>query len=133
MYKYLIDGEEVIFNSNDERIKGLKAAMAKGFSIELVEEDKDSDAAEIKEDTEEKIVADDLVDEDLEVSTNPNELILENMQNGNFATDAATSADVVSETQPAQDSASESFSKENFTEPVDLIEQTRANDIINHF
>tara|TARA_B110000908_G_C10267737_1_gene466237 strand:- start:32 stop:9532 length:9501 start_codon:yes stop_codon:yes gene_type:complete len=124
MYKYLIDGEEVIFNSNDERIKGLKAAMAEGFSIELVEEDKDSDAAEIKKDTEEKIVADDLVDEDLEVSTNPNELTLENMQNGNFATDAATSADVVSETQPAQDSASESFSKENFTEPVDLIEQT---------
>ncbi len=124
MYKYLINDKPVVFNSENERTEGLKAAMAQKFSIEFISKGEDNDVDEIKEDPKEKIVDNNIVDEDLEVSTNPNELTLENLQNGNFAIDTATSADVVSETQPAQDSVSESFSKENFTEPADLIKQT---------
>ena len=81
MYKYLIDGVEVTFNSYDEKVQGLDEADANGYSVELISDDS----------------------EDLEVSTNPNEVTLENLQNGNFATDTATSAEVVSETAPAQD------------------------------
>ena len=80
MYKYLIDGVEVTFNSYDEKVQGLDEADANGYSVELISDDS----------------------EDLEVSTNPNEVTLENLQNGNFATDTATSAEVVSETAPAQ-------------------------------
>ena len=80
MYKYLIDGVEVTFNSYDEKVQGLDEADANGYSVELISDDS----------------------EDLEVSTNPNEVTLENLQNGNFATDTATSAEVVSKTAPAQ-------------------------------
>ena len=89
MYEYLINEETVIFNSKKERIDGLNEAMAQGFSIKLISE-KEPDT--ILED-----------EKDLEVSTNPNEVTLENLQSGNFATDAAESAEVVSEITPAQD------------------------------
>ena len=83
MYEYLIDNKKVIFNSPAERSKGLALADANNLSVELI--------------------SDNSAKEDLEVSTNPNEVTLENLQSGNFATDAAESAEVVSETTPAQD------------------------------
>ena len=86
MYEYLIGGKKVIFNNPAERSKGLASADANNLSVEFV--------------------ADNSADENLEVSTNPNEVTLENLQNGNFATDAAESAEVVSETIPAQDTES---------------------------
>ena len=89
MYEYLINEETVIFNSKKERIDGLNEAIAQGFSIKLISE-KEPD--NILED-----------EKDLEVSTNPNEVTWENLQSGNFATDAAESAEVVSEILPAQD------------------------------
>jgi len=69
MYEYLIDGKKVIFNNAAERSKGLAFADANNLSVEFV--------------------ADNSADENLEVSTNPNEVTLENLRNGNFATDTA--------------------------------------------
>ena len=89
MYEYLIDNKKVIFNSPAERSKGLALADANNLSVELISDN--------------STVSDNITGEDLEVSTNPNEVTWENLQSGNFATDAAESAEVVSEILPAQD------------------------------
>jgi hypothetical protein len=89
MYEYLIDNKKVIFNSPAERSKGLALADANNLSVELISDN--------------STVSDNITGEDLEVSTNPNEVTWENLQSGNFATDAAESAEVVSEITPAQD------------------------------
>ena len=38
MFKYLINDQEVTFNSEEERLKGIAEAEANDYSIELLEE-----------------------------------------------------------------------------------------------
>tara|TARA_R100001377_G_scaffold45638_1_gene26174 strand:+ start:9490 stop:18504 length:9015 start_codon:yes stop_codon:yes gene_type:complete len=79
MYKYLIDGVEVVFNSYEERVIGLDEAEANNLSIEFISDDSSTVKSE-EEVKEENIIG-----------------------KPGFLPDAAKSADVVSEMLPAQD------------------------------
>ena len=82
MFKYLINDQEVIFNSEEERLKGIAEAEANNYSIELLEEP------------------------EFETSDAPDSAFSQIMQGESpedFTTDPAESADAVSETVAQKD------------------------------
>ena len=82
MFKYLINDQEVTFNSEEERLKGIAEAEANGYSIELLEEP------------------------EFETSDAPKSAFSQIMQGESpedFITDPAESADAVSETVAQED------------------------------
>ena len=84
MFKYLINDQEVTFNSEEERLKGIAEAEANDYSIELLEEP------------------------EFETSDAPDSAFSQIMQGESpedFTTDPAKSADAVSETVAQDDTA----------------------------
>ena len=109
MFKYLINDQEVTFNSEEERLKGIAEAEANGYSIELLEEP------------------------EFETSDAPESAFSQIMQGESpedFITDPAESADAVSETvaqvgmeSPPEDTSSDLPEETYSIEGIDVTKQ----------